>query len=262
MRFRLPSSSLEPPVLLALRWPLARLPSARSGCRGHGPGQCLHRDSGQPSADLLQSRRHHATGRVESLGAACTASTSTNNTIRSTERKAPRLHGSRALPGRAAVLPVLSSEGSAILLWPRHLFPVWIEDGVAGRRLLPPGGRLRQPRISSLSTRVRRPDHPVALLRPRHLRQLHRRRAAPGAHPEQGDSFSFKGNGLSVGGNAGILWKPTERQSIGLSYHSPVSGDLTGHTRRASTAPSAPNPRPGTRRSPPARSNSKRDIAA
>ncbi len=46
-----------------------------------------------------------------------------------------------------------------------------------------------------------------------------------------GDSFSFKGNGLSVGGNAGILWKPTERQSIGFSYHSPVDGDLTGHTQ-------------------------------
>ena len=46
-----------------------------------------------------------------------------------------------------------------------------------------------------------------------------------------GDSFSFKGRGLSVGGNAGIMWKPTERQSIGLSYHSPVEGDLTGHTQ-------------------------------
>jgi len=46
-----------------------------------------------------------------------------------------------------------------------------------------------------------------------------------------GDSFSFKGDGLSVGGNIGIMWKPTERQSIGFSYHSPVSGDLTGHTQ-------------------------------
>jgi long-chain fatty acid transport protein len=52
-----------------------------------------------------------------------------------------------------------------------------------------------------------------------------------GLTPMPGDSFSFKGNGLSVGGNAGILWKPTERQSIGFSYHSPVSGDLTGHTQ-------------------------------
>jgi len=48
---------------------------------------------------------------------------------------------------------------------------------------------------------------------------------------ETGDSFSFKGDGLSVGGDIGIMWKPTERQSIGLTYHSPVSGDLTGHTQ-------------------------------
>ncbi len=52
-----------------------------------------------------------------------------------------------------------------------------------------------------------------------------------GLSPMEGDSFSFKGDGLSVGGNAGILWKPTERQSVGFSYHSPVSGDLTGHTQ-------------------------------
>jgi long-chain fatty acid transport protein len=52
-----------------------------------------------------------------------------------------------------------------------------------------------------------------------------------GLSPMEGDSFSFKGDGLSVGGNAGILWKPTERQAIGLSYHSPVSGDLSGHTQ-------------------------------
>jgi long-chain fatty acid transport protein len=52
-----------------------------------------------------------------------------------------------------------------------------------------------------------------------------------GLSPMPGDSFSFKGDGLSVGGNAGIMWRPTERQSIGLSYHSPVSGDLSGHTQ-------------------------------
>jgi long-chain fatty acid transport protein len=52
-----------------------------------------------------------------------------------------------------------------------------------------------------------------------------------GLSPMEGDSFSFKGNGLAVGGNAGIMWKPTDRQSIGFSYHSPVSGDLSGHTQ-------------------------------
>jgi len=47
-----------------------------------------------------------------------------------------------------------------------------------------------------------------------------------------GDSFSFKGDGVSVGADAGILWQPTERQSIGLSYHSPVGAGLTGHTKQ------------------------------
>jgi long-chain fatty acid transport protein len=46
-----------------------------------------------------------------------------------------------------------------------------------------------------------------------------------------GDSFSFKGNGLAVGGDAGIMWKPTQQHSIGFTYHSPISGDLTGHTQ-------------------------------
>jgi long-chain fatty acid transport protein len=52
-----------------------------------------------------------------------------------------------------------------------------------------------------------------------------------GLSPMPGDSFSFKGDGLSVGGNAGILWKPTERQAVGFSYHSPVNGGLSGHTQ-------------------------------
>jgi long-chain fatty acid transport protein len=52
-----------------------------------------------------------------------------------------------------------------------------------------------------------------------------------GLTPMEGDSISFKGDGLSAGGNAGILWKPTERQAIGFSYHSPVFATLTGHTQ-------------------------------
>lgn len=51
-----------------------------------------------------------------------------------------------------------------------------------------------------------------------------------GLTPNTGDLFSFKGDGFAVGANAGILWKPTPRQAIGLSYHSPVEGDLSGHT--------------------------------
>ena len=46
-----------------------------------------------------------------------------------------------------------------------------------------------------------------------------------------GDSFSFKGESWAIGGNAGLLWKPTERQAIGLSYHTQVDEDLTGHTQ-------------------------------
>jgi long-chain fatty acid transport protein len=52
-----------------------------------------------------------------------------------------------------------------------------------------------------------------------------------GLTPMEGDSFSFKGEGLCVGANAGILWKPTERQAIGFSYHSPVGAGLAGHTQ-------------------------------
>ena len=46
----------------------------------------------------------------------------------------------------------------------------------------------------------------------------------------EGDSFTFKGSALSLGGNAGLLWKPTDRQAIGLTYRSPVTADLSGHT--------------------------------
>jgi len=45
-----------------------------------------------------------------------------------------------------------------------------------------------------------------------------------------GDYFDIKGSGWALGGDAGLLWKPTPRQSIGFSYHSPMSAGLTGHT--------------------------------
>ena len=48
---------------------------------------------------------------------------------------------------------------------------------------------------------------------------------------QPGDSFTFKGDGMSVGADFGVMWKPTEKQSIGFSYHSPVSGGLSGHTQ-------------------------------
>jgi len=45
-----------------------------------------------------------------------------------------------------------------------------------------------------------------------------------------GDYFQVKGDGFSVGGVVGIMWKPGPRQSIGITYHSPVAGNLAGHT--------------------------------
>ena len=51
-----------------------------------------------------------------------------------------------------------------------------------------------------------------------------------GLTSEPGDYFQIKGDGFSVGGDAGLMWKPTERQSIGITYHSPVSATLAGHT--------------------------------
>ncbi len=57
-----------------------------------------------------------------------------------------------------------------------------------------------------------------------------------GLTSEPGDYFSIKGNGLTVGGDAGLLWKPTPRQAVGFSYHSPVSGNLTGHTQEGLSA--------------------------
>jgi len=51
-----------------------------------------------------------------------------------------------------------------------------------------------------------------------------------GLSPMPGDSFGFKGHSLAVGANFGVMWKPTDRQSIGFNYHSPVFADLDGHT--------------------------------
>ncbi len=46
----------------------------------------------------------------------------------------------------------------------------------------------------------------------------------------EGDSLAFNGRGISAGGNFGILWKPSEQHSFGLSYHTPVAANLKGHT--------------------------------
>lgn len=45
-----------------------------------------------------------------------------------------------------------------------------------------------------------------------------------------GDEFKFRGTGTTAGFNAGILWQPTEQHSFGVSYHSGVTVDFSGHS--------------------------------
>jgi long-chain fatty acid transport protein len=45
-----------------------------------------------------------------------------------------------------------------------------------------------------------------------------------------GDFFKFKGSGMSVGATAGLLWKPWEQHSFGLTYRSPTHVDYGGNT--------------------------------
>lgn len=53
---------------------------------------------------------------------------------------------------------------------------------------------------------------------------------SPTALPAGGDEFDFKGSGTQLGVNAGIMWKPTPQHSFGVSYHSAVQVDLSGHS--------------------------------
>ncbi len=45
----------------------------------------------------------------------------------------------------------------------------------------------------------------------------------------RGDGFRFKGDGMAYGFNAGLLWKPHEQHSFGLTYHSSLDFDFSGH---------------------------------
>jgi len=45
-----------------------------------------------------------------------------------------------------------------------------------------------------------------------------------------GDTFKFQGNGVAVGFNAGVLWKPMEQLQFGVNYRSATSVDLDGTT--------------------------------
>ena len=44
------------------------------------------------------------------------------------------------------------------------------------------------------------------------------------------DNFRFDGTGWGVGGNLGLLWKPVEKISLGVSSRIPASVNLNGHT--------------------------------
>ncbi len=46
----------------------------------------------------------------------------------------------------------------------------------------------------------------------------------------QGDGFQFKGAGMAYGFNVGVLWKPTEKHAFGLTYHSALDFEFSGHT--------------------------------
>ncbi|MBN8248600.1 MAG: outer membrane protein transport protein, partial [Verrucomicrobia bacterium] len=45
-----------------------------------------------------------------------------------------------------------------------------------------------------------------------------------------GDTFKFQGNGMAVGFNAGLLWKPMEQLQFGVNYRSATTVDLSGTT--------------------------------
>jgi long-chain fatty acid transport protein len=44
------------------------------------------------------------------------------------------------------------------------------------------------------------------------------------------DEFRFTGNGWNVGYDLGLLWKPHEKVSLGITFKSETSADLDGHT--------------------------------
>jgi long-chain fatty acid transport protein len=51
-----------------------------------------------------------------------------------------------------------------------------------------------------------------------------------------GDEFKFKGDDYDLGVSAGLLWKPFERHSFGVSYRSPTTMKLEGKSRVLPTA--------------------------
>ena len=57
-----------------------------------------------------------------------------------------------------------------------------------------------------------------------------------------GDEFKFKGDGTSVGFNAGLLWKPHRMHSFGVNYRSASNLEFEGHSRLFYKGFSVPTP--------------------
>ena len=57
-----------------------------------------------------------------------------------------------------------------------------------------------------------------------------------------GDEFKFKGDGTSVGFNAGLLWKPHRMHSFGVNYRSASNLEFEGHSRLFYEGFSVPTP--------------------
>jgi long-chain fatty acid transport protein len=51
--------------------------------------------------------------------------------------------------------------------------------------------------------------------------------------------FQFQGDDVAFGANAGLLWKPHEKHSLGVSYRSPTTLNYTGHTTALGLSDSA-----------------------
>jgi len=45
-----------------------------------------------------------------------------------------------------------------------------------------------------------------------------------------GDTFKFQGNGMALGFNAGLMWKPLEQLQFGINYRSATTVDMNGTT--------------------------------
>ena len=52
-----------------------------------------------------------------------------------------------------------------------------------------------------------------------------------------GDSFSFEGTGWGLGWTAGVLWRPHEQHSFGLTYRSAIDVDIDGDARTQTVFP-------------------------